>query len=303
MTRGVDETEAHRKADFSNLYDQPDPRAYYRGLGRLDYEVPHHGRQFFDGALRGLDRDEPVVVDLCCSYGVNAALLKHDVELDELYAHYCADEISSLPTERLADVDRAYYADRRSDARLRVIGLDCSTPAVDYAVCVGLLDAGDSEDLEVADPSTALGTDLASADLVTVTGGVGYITERTFDRIMACASADEAPWVASLCLRNVPYEPIADCLEGFGLVTEQLPEITFPQRRFESDAERDFVLAGLHELDVDPRGREAEGRYHVNAYLSRPAASVRERSITDLFRFNPSSAERAPDGPVGSARP
>ena len=36
------------KADFGDVYNQPDPRSYYRTLGMLDYEIPAHGAAVFD---------------------------------------------------------------------------------------------------------------------------------------------------------------------------------------------------------------------------------------------------------------
>jgi hypothetical protein len=229
------------KASFDDLYVQPDPRAYYRGLGALGYEVPRHGQRVFDGVLDTLDADEPTVVDLCCSYGVNAALLKHDLELDELEGHYRSEQLAAVSTGALADIDRAYFEETRRDQAPRVIGVDTAAPAVEYAVDVGLLDAGFAENLEVADPSPELRDHAARADLITVTGGVGYITDQTFDRLLDCSTDGHRPWVASLCLRTVSYQPVAECLARHGLVTERLDDVTFPQRRFASAEEQRFA--------------------------------------------------------------
>ena len=35
------------RADFSQLYVQPDPRMYYRVLGGLDYTIPHLAHPVF----------------------------------------------------------------------------------------------------------------------------------------------------------------------------------------------------------------------------------------------------------------
>ena len=270
------------KANFDDLYEQPDPRAYYQGLGAFGYEVPEHGRRVFHQVLDVLGTEDPMVVDLCCSYGVNAALLKHDLELDDLYHHYCTEPRADLTPDALAEIDREFFAEHRSDAVLRVAGVDAAPTAVDYAVEVGLLDVGLAENLEVADPSRELQELMNRADLITVTGGVGYITERTFDRLLN-ARHSEPPWVACLCLRTVSYQPIIACLARHGLVTEHLDGVTFPQRRFSDDDERDFALAELSALGVDPAGKESEGNYHVDVYLSRPEAAIRDMPITKVL--------------------
>lgn len=271
------------KADFDDIYDRPDPRAYYEGLGAYDYTVPQHGKAVFQQVLEAHPSESPTVVDLCCSYGVNAALLKHDLELKDLYDHYRSEDVADLSTQELAVYDREFFTDHRLPDAPEIMGLDTAGPAIDYAVEVGLLDRGASEDLESADPSARLAADLADADLYTVTGGIGYVTELTFERILACSSPEQRPWIASLCLRTVPFDPIADCLEAHGLITECLENVTFPQRRFTSEEEQAAALDALARRGVSPEGREAEGSYFVNVFLSRPAEEALARPAAELL--------------------
>jgi hypothetical protein len=163
------------------------------------------------------------------------------------------------------------------------VGVDAAAPAIDYATRVGLLDAGFAENLELEPPSDALADHVDEADLLTVTGGVGYITATTFERLLEHRRAPEPPWVAALCLRTVPYEPIASRLEQFGLVTEHLSNVTYPQRRFASAAEREYALSELSTLGVDPTGKEADGRYHVSVYVSVPRGQAERASVQTLL--------------------
>lgn len=284
------------KADFDDIYDRPDPRAYYRELGAYDYAVPHHGQRVFRHVLDALDTEQATVVDLCCSYGVNAALLKHDLELADLYDHYRSERWAELSPEELARIDREFYSDKRLPNAPDVVGLDSAAHAIDYALDVGLLDAGSSENLEETDPSPGLAASLDDVDLLTVTGGIGYVTERTFDRLMSCTQPERRPWVASLCLRTVPFDPIADCLASYGLVTEQLEDVTFPQRRFTSEEEQQHALEALAARGLSPEGREAEGCYHVNVYLSRPVEDTLERSVSDILTDLVDATEPGTDG-------
>ncbi|KPC83446.1 hypothetical protein ADL35_17450, partial [Streptomyces sp. NRRL WC-3753] len=111
------------------------------------------------------------------SYGVNAALLNHKLSLADLYDRYTdARETGGLSAVLLADEDRTFFDELRRPEAVRTIGIDAAKRAVGYAERVGLLDAGFAENLEAAEPSARLRRTLAGTDLITVTGGVGYIS-------------------------------------------------------------------------------------------------------------------------------
>lgn len=269
------------KADFGHIYNQPDPRAYYRELEGLGYEIPQHGSAQFTGLLQALGLDRPpTVVDLCCSYGVNGALLKYDIGMEELYAHYTSEEASRLTTEEVAERDRAWFAERaRSDAPA-VVGMDCADRAVTYAEQVGLLDAGVVGDAEHTPLATADRQRVATADVVTATGGVGYITERTIGAVVDAATDDTPPWVAVMCLRTVDYRPVAEALADRGLVTEVVTGTTFRQRSFFDPHEADYARAELAK-----RGRDLvePDAYHAELFVSRPVGTVEAQPLADLL--------------------
>jgi hypothetical protein len=284
-----DQHNEQNKANFDHVYDLPDPRGYFEALGALDYLAPEHGRRLFPTLLRELraGAGPDGVLDLCCSYGVNAALLDHDLTLEDLYAHYASPELADLPTEGLLEADRAFYAGHRNGGPSGIVGADSAANAVRYALGAGLLGAGFGEDLERGEPSGDFRRGVGNVGLITVTGGVGYVWERTFDRVLRSvteARPDGAtPWVATLPARLVDYGPLSDLFSGYGLVTEKLSARTFPQRRFADAAERDHALRELAKLGVDPAGREEEGWYHADLYLSRPAGKVSRASVDELL--------------------
>lgn len=218
MTAGVTKTTAGTdwgKADFEAIYNCPDPRRYFSTLQPLDYQIPHHGQAVFRAVAETLQRrrsDRPPlnVVDLCCSYGVNAALLNHRLSLGDLYSRYTRYRPDVPTTHQLAEADRTFFATRRRAEAVRVTGLDAAEHAVEYARSVGLLDHGFAENLERDEPSPALRRTLTDTDLITVTGGVGYITERTFGRLVDCVASP--PWVAAFVLREVSYRPVSALL-------------------------------------------------------------------------------------------
>ncbi|WP_019890904.1 hypothetical protein [Streptomyces purpureus] len=260
------------KTRFDDIYDRPDPRAYFQRLGPLAYEIPHHAQEVFrrireerSAASGGV----PVtVLDVCCSYGINAALLNHDLTLDDLYAHYTGAEALSPTRAELVDRDKEFYRHhRRADAG-RVIGLDTASNALRYALDVGLLDEAYAENLEERPPGAALRRALATTGLITLTGGGSYITHRTFGALLEAARMPV--WVCAFVLRTVNYRPVAELFEAHGLVTESDPSWTYPQRLFTSSVEQADAIERVRRAGEDPAGRESEGRYYARLYLSRP---------------------------------
>ncbi|MFC0844531.1 hypothetical protein ACFH04_12565 [Streptomyces noboritoensis] len=276
-------TGGHGMTRFDDAYDQPDPRAYFRALRPWGYETPHHAQRVFRRlvAARTTYEVEPVtVLDLCCSYGVNAALLQHDLTLDDLYARYTSARAAALTTAELTERDRSFYAARRRGA-VCVIGLDRAANAVSYARAVGLLAAGFAEDLEAAPPSRALLRAVRHTRLITVTGGASFLSARTFAPLLA--SIEVPVWVAAFVLRTGSYRAIAHSLAAYGLVTEKLVAPTFPQRRFTDERERRYAVDAVTAAGEDPRGKEGEGAFHTALYLSRPAAEVADVPLSALL--------------------
>jgi len=272
-----------QKADFGAIYDQPDPRAYFLTLEPFDYVIPQYGAEFFVRLLearRTANTHRPRVLDVGCSYGVVATLMKTDLDLAAVYAHYRQAAEQALTPEQLVDVDRRLLQEYAGPGTPAVIGLDVAPNAVQYALATGALDDGVVENLEVDEPSAELAKLMSEVDLITTTGGVGYVTERTFDRLLDVAP--EEVWVAAFCLRAYDYGPISDTLGAHGLQTERLLR-TFPQRRFTGSEEEQWAVAEVRRHGLDPSGKEAEGYYHAEFYLSRPASEVGRQPLAQLL--------------------
>ncbi|ROQ78220.1 hypothetical protein EES39_30330 [Streptomyces sp. ADI92-24] len=267
---------------FDEIYDRPDPRAFFRTFQQLGYRTPHHAQQIHRRLIAtGVCAAEAgAVLDLCCSYGINAALLNHDLTLDDLYDHYTSPRASAMTTSELASWDRDFYRSRRRPDAVPVFGLDAAPNAVAYARRVGLLDEAFGENLEVAPPSAALLRAARRIRLITVTGGASFLSSRTFRPLLESA---EAPvWVAALVLRTSSYQPITECLDSFGLITENAAPLTFVQRRFTSPEEQQFAIESVTAAGEDPRGKETDGHFHTAVQLSRPAQDTVSHPLTGL---------------------
>ena len=274
------------KANLDHIYDQPDPRAYYRALHKLDYATPNAGKPLFlklIGELRRLRDKSARVLDLGCSYGVNGALLKHNMTMGALYEHCARSTLRGLGAEAVMAHDRRFFAERETPHTLEIIGLDRAHRAVAFALETGLIDEGIVADLETEPLPDAAASQLADIDLITSTGCIGYVTKRTFERLLPAVTTDQAPWIANFVLRLWNYAPIEATLSDWGYVTQKLESRTFKQRRFVDDEERTQVLEQLRERGIDPAGKEADGHLHAEFFVSRPAAEARGASLSTLL--------------------
>jgi TPR repeat protein len=268
--------DATGKIVLSHIYDQPDPRAYFSTLKHLEYTIPQAAKPVFQHliAARRTAREATAckVVDVGCSYGVNGALLKFDLDMDDLYALYGSDAAHSLDRDALLARDRETFK-TAEDPDLEIVGVDQAASAVAYAVEAGALDDGVAADFETATPTLAQAAKLADADLIISTGCYGYISQTSLARIME-PSRQSQPWMAHFVLRMFPFDGAREMLAANGYTTEHIAGI-YPQRRFASDEERANAFANLARLGITPTRKEREGWYVAELHLSRPAAEAR----------------------------
>ena len=274
------------KANMDHIYDQPDPRAYFRELRKHGYAIPGVAKPIFQkliSRLRHQRNDTVHVLDLGCSYGVNAALLKHDLSMPELYDHWGEGEFSRIEPESLMASDLRYFSNLDEQADIVVTGLDQAKSAVSFGEESGLLDEGLAINLETEPlPGTAK-KNLAQVDLVTSTGCVGYLTEKSFERLLPALTQGRPPWIGNFVLRMFPFDAIEDALKKWGYVTEKLEGRTFVQRDFVSQEEQEQVLKQLRKRGIDPDGKESEGQLLAEFYLSRPADDVEAAPLERLL--------------------
>lgn len=264
------------KLNLGEIYNQADPRAYFNTLEPLKYLIPELAKPVFGRVMESLretrDLENLTVLDLGCSYGVNAWLLKYGLSMPLLYDHY-SEPRNGISREDMIDRDIARLEGRSSRRGPRIVGMDSAERAITYAVDTGLLDDGVIADLEQSALRPEAADKIREADLIITTGCVGYVTETTFRRLLDCFG-DRRPWIASFVLRMFPYDNIARALEEYGLETQKLEGEYFVQRRFGSDEERKQVLDKLEHMGLDSTGLESTGRYFAEFYLSRPASEI-----------------------------
>lgn len=275
------------KADFNDIYRARDPRDYFKVLGELGYIIPEVAAPVLFRLVERLirSRGRPVtILDVGCSYGILAAMMRYGLTIGQLRDRYAAAPMQALSPDDLASYDAHYFAGwpRRDDVRF--IGLDCSAEAIAYALRVGLIEEGLVVDLETAAPNKRACSVISKVDLIVSTGAVGYVSERTFAELLKPFPFGHAPWVASFVLRMFDYREIAETISRHDLATERLDGITFMQRRFRDSSEYENALRLIQARGLDPANREAEGAYHAELFVSRPLADISKVGLHDIVQ-------------------
>lgn len=272
--------DATGKVSLDHIYAQPDPRAYFRELRELDYRIPQLAKPYFAKLVDDYRQARQVtrcqIVDIGCSYGINAALLNCDLTMDELYDRYCGEAVRPVSRAELLRQDRELVRARGGLDRHRFVGLDASQPALAYAREAGFLDADVHADLESDPPTEQQRAVFDSTDLVISTGCLGYVTGTTLERVIT-ASGERRPWLAHFVLRMFPFEPVADMLTRLGYDTIPVDGV-FKQRRFAGEQEQTRMLDTLTTRGIDSEGLETDGWLYARLYISLPRG---ERSTID----------------------
>lgn len=290
MLKPEKETLPSAKASFDHIYDRADPESYFRELQPLDYRAPQSALPIFQSCISALQtlrhKQQLTILDLCCGYGTNAALINHQITLDDLYAHYTDDKRSALPLVQRLAADQDYFKSRKTPLPHRIIGIDVARNALAYARVSGLMAHSYAVNLETSTQpiNDSLDQALRSVDLIIVTGGLSYIGAMSFRRLLEKTPKQQRPWIVCFPLRISDFKPLITEFGRFGLRTEQPNGHTLCQRKFHDEAERSRVMTHLCDLQLDPTDKEADGYLHTAFYLARPSTDVVRMPVQFLNR-------------------
>ena len=202
--------------------------------------------------------------------------------MGDLYEHWSREGLADATPEAVIEHDRCFYAGLDEAEDIKVTGLDVAENAVAFAREAGLLDEAFAVNLETEPLPAPAEKELVSVDLVTSTGCIGYVTEKSFDRLLPTVTCGREPWIANFVLRMFSFDAIEETLSGWGYLTEKLDGQTFVQREFASVEEQKQVVEQMHEMGIDPSGKEMEGNLLAEFYLSRPKKDAADVPIERL---------------------
>ena len=296
------------KAVFDDIYAEHDPRSYFSVLGALDYMIPDLAESVIHQILEARATrhgGDNRVLDVGCSYGINAAVHRFPVNFASLRQRYARREMMELESGDMIRFDRNFYAGWPDVGVAQFIGLDISEPAIHYANAVGLHVDGIAADLERDELSARDARMISSTNVLLATGSIGYVTDRTYRRLLDAVVT--TPWIISFVLRMFPYDDFIAAFEERGMITEKLTSTMFVQRRFRDEAEFERTLAALAMRGIDTQGFEANGLFQAELFLTRPEEDVKALPLEDIVtvssgRFHSLGARYIQVGEQGKTR-
>jgi SAM-dependent methyltransferase len=254
------------KQDFTDAYNASSPRPLFTVYRNLDYKVPYHIEHFLAALTRFArqvsDTQSTRLVDIGCSYGINALMLKHGCRYAAI-AQKILD--GDGPDENLQSTLRG-RGDPIKD--IQVIGLDSSPNAIRYCEQGNLQDHSFCVNLELEEIPVAAAKPLRGANFILSSGVYGYISEVTTRKLVLAVADREALWVCNFVLRPIDYSPTIRILDALGFATETAP-VLFPHRRFSSNAEREATIAFIQSHGNDPSPEVATNYLYTRLYISR----------------------------------
>ncbi|WP_255430768.1 hypothetical protein [Candidatus Nitrosopumilus sp. SW] len=85
------------KKDFTNIYTQKFPNSYLKEMKRLDYRIPDKTKPLYLSIAKQLSNKlskKLKIMDVGSSYGINSALMKHNLTMSELDDFFLKEEPS-----------------------------------------------------------------------------------------------------------------------------------------------------------------------------------------------------------------
>lgn len=256
------------KADFNDIYDADDPHLYYTTMQTLDYCIPEQARPLFEKMIEEIKQQQKTeeklnILDIGASYGVNGALLKWGMSLQDLFSHHRQPAASPSSSHGRRLLERYQLRDD-----INVTGLDVSARALRYAQDCNLIDQSISVDLEVDEADDNQAELIRRTDLIISTGCIGYVTDTSLRKLLTFNNSRKA-WMAHCILRMFDIEPYQRLFAEYGYHVWQHP-VLLRQRRFASEEEQDQVLKNLKTLNIDTRGYESEGYLYARMLFAMP---------------------------------
>jgi hypothetical protein len=271
---------------FDSVFNQADPRAYFRAFGSLGYILPDLAQPIFRDLVAAVGKfigRPPRVLELGCGFGHASALVRFPIDSERLARRYTSPDLATLDSRALAEFDHSYYRSWPLLTDSLFIGFDPSAQAIEFALNAGIFSAAIAGNLDCEEPTIHGMRILRDVDLIISAGAIGRVNQPTFSRILDLQKDSRMPWIANFVPRVTSYESFDSLFDAFGLVTEKLEGVTFVERRFHSGTEMERAVDAVLRRGIDPAGRETDGFRHAEFYLTRPRDSIATVLLPELI--------------------
>ena len=283
------ELDLRHKDDFDQVYDLDDPRPYYRGLRQAAYRMPGVVADFLRGARPAIAkaRGKPGalrLLDFASGYGAIGALLRHDLGMAGLYAHYAGRWHPSDGRANWSNDRAAFEPQRRPAAGFEIGGLDIAASALEYAQTLGFVDHRFAEDVAEGAPSAALRAYLSDVDVVTESGSAGALLPDAVRRLLDAATRTHLPWFLYCPRPDVDWTRLDTIWVDAGYRAERCNRAPVRYRKPLGDYEHAEVLRLAAQFGRRPEDTLRDGYILVDLMLARPAADRLNPPIDYLSR-------------------
>lgn len=258
---------------FDDIYNLDDCSAYFRAMDHAGFCTAHHAVAQFRktrdalARLRGLEAVN--VMDFASGYGIAAALMRHDIKLDDVLCRYRDGWFDQASAKDIIAADAKWYGGhRRRGLQDRFAGIDIAARALSYGCDVGIFDAGFAEDLQANAPSDDLQHWLSTCDLIVECGSVAHMLPGALARVLD--AAERRPWVITAPIRGNDTAEAIEVMQSRGMVVEVLDVPPFRHRRFADVDEQARAIANARARGHDTDGYESAGYFHAQLFLARP---------------------------------
>ncbi len=275
-----------KKLDLNEVYDLKDPTPYYQSIIQYEYDLPERAKSYFKKIINTYRNYESVnsvkILDIGCSYGINAALLKFDKSITELYQHYTNPlrlQESELSRRHL---DSKWFHESRFDEELQFIGLDSAEQAVNYATESQLIQSGISTNLEKFPLLKEHYTNLKDINLLISTGCIGYITEVTFKKILSAVEDLSKLWGAVFVLKMFDISELQKTLAQHNLVLVETG-VTVKQRSFSSFEEKESMINFIEKQGLSAENEKKSDNLFAQLFLISPPPVTNQPLIKKLL--------------------
>ena len=261
------------KKDFTNIYMQKFPNAYLKEMRRLEYRIPDKTKPLYLTIIKQLHKKlskKINILDIGSSYGINSALMKHDLKMSELDDFF----LNEQPT---IEQSKLFFDNLPSNDVMDFYQIDISEPALRFSENTGLCKKGICVNLESGNLPIK---EIPQSDVIIATGCIGYIGYKAFSNLFELikrrqseydsSSPKKGPIFAFSVLRIFDMEKIAKTFEhyGYSLVKTDLKPIK--QRRFSDLEEKHKTISLLHNKGIDTKWLEDDGHFYANFYIASP---------------------------------
>ncbi|MEB3177930.1 MAG: hypothetical protein VKL59_02650 [Nostocaceae cyanobacterium] len=276
----------NKKLNLNQVYNLREPEPYYQSINQYEYDLPERAKPYFQKIINTYRHYESLgslkILDIGCSYGINAAILKFNKSIAEIYQHYTNPlrlQRSELSRRHL---DSKWFHESSLDENLQFIGLDSAEKAVNYATESQLIQSGISTNLEKLPLLKEHYTNLQDINLLISTGCIGYITEITLDKILSAVRNLDQLWGAVFVLKMFDISGIKKTFAKYNLALVETG-VTVKQRKFSSVEEKQSMINFLEKQGLSAEDEKESDNLLAQLFLILPPPVTNKPLIKKLL--------------------